>query len=191
MRVLCLRNSGRGCEKQGCGECGAPGQGKFPPVRRSRLEDFRAGEFIESRPNMGRGVRAFCSPLTVDTSSGQTALFLEACANAVLACFANFSPRHDPRWDWPLPEKTPAGSDFTRKVKPSMLILWVLQWSGGARATVPALIMASGPFAKVVLAILLIMSVYSWAVIWNRTRLYARVERADRDFLGEIGRAHV
>ena len=28
-----------------------------------------------------------------------------------------------------------------------MLILWVLQWSGGARATVPALIMASGPFA--------------------------------------------
>jgi len=69
-----------------------------------------------------------------------------------------------------------------------MLILWVLQWSGGARATVPALIMASGPFAKVVLAILLIMSVYSWAVIWNRTRLYARVERADRDFLGAFRR---
>src|SRR4030095_2460787 len=69
-----------------------------------------------------------------------------------------------------------------------MQILWVLQWSGGARATVPALIAASGPFAKVVLAILLIMSVYSWAVIWNRIRLYARVERADRAFLGAFRR---
>jgi len=69
-----------------------------------------------------------------------------------------------------------------------MLILWVLQWSGGARATVPALIAASGPFAKVVLAVLLIMSVYSWAVIWNRARLYGRVARADRAFLGAFRR---
>ena len=69
-----------------------------------------------------------------------------------------------------------------------MHLLWLLQWSGGARATVPALIAASGPFAKVVLVILLIMSVYSWAVIWNRTRLYARVASADRAFLGAFRR---
>jgi biopolymer transport protein TolQ len=69
-----------------------------------------------------------------------------------------------------------------------MHLLWLLQWSGGARATVPALIAASGPFAKVVLVILLIMSVYSWAVIWNRARLYARVAGADRAFLGAFRR---
>ncbi len=69
-----------------------------------------------------------------------------------------------------------------------MHILWLMQWSGGARATVPALIAASGPFAKVVLSVLLIMSVYSWAVIWNRARLYARVQHADRDFLGAFRR---
>ena len=32
------------------------------------------------------------------------------------------------------------------------------------------------------------MSVYSWAVIWNRTQLYARVERSDRAFLGAFRR---
>jgi biopolymer transport protein TolQ len=50
------------------------------------------------------------------------------------------------------------------------------------------LVAQSGPFAKAVLAILLIMSVYSWAVIWNRARLYARVERSDRAFLGVFRR---
>ncbi|TMQ70039.1 MAG: Tol-Pal system subunit TolQ [Candidatus Eisenbacteria bacterium] len=69
-----------------------------------------------------------------------------------------------------------------------MHVVWLLQWSGGARATVPSLVAASGPFAKVVLVVLLIMSVYSWAVIWNRIRLYARVERADRAFLGAFRR---
>lgn len=69
-----------------------------------------------------------------------------------------------------------------------MHVMWLMQWSGGARATVPALIAQSGPFAKVVLVVLLIMSVYSWAVIWNRVRLYARVERADRAFLGAFRR---
>jgi len=68
-----------------------------------------------------------------------------------------------------------------------MLVMWLLQWGGG-RATVPALVAQSGPFAKAVLAILLIMSVYSWAVIWNRTQLYARVERSDRAFLGAFRR---
>jgi len=68
-----------------------------------------------------------------------------------------------------------------------MLVMWLLQWGGG-RATVPALVTQSGPFAKAVLAILLIMSVYSWAVIWNRAQLYARVERSDRAFLGAFRR---
>src|SRR5205814_7464848 len=37
--------------------------------------------------------------------------------------------------------------------------------------------------AKTILAVLLVMSVYSWAILWNRLRLYARVARADRQFL--------
>jgi|SRR5262245_2832456 len=69
-----------------------------------------------------------------------------------------------------------------------MHLIWLLQWSGGGRATVPALIAQSGPFAKAVLIVLLIMSVYSWAVIWNRARLYGRVQRADRAFLGAFRR---
>src|SRR5262245_5581863 len=61
--------------------------------------------------------------------------------------------------------------------------MWLFQWGGAARASVPALIAQSGPFAKVVLAVLLILSIYSWAVIWNRARLYGRVQRADAAFL--------
>lgn len=51
------------------------------------------------------------------------------------------------------------------------------------RASVPGLVMQAGPFAKFVLAVLLLMSVWSWAVIWNRLTLYGRVLRADRAFL--------
>ena len=61
--------------------------------------------------------------------------------------------------------------------------LWLLQWSGASRASVPALIASSGPFAKAVLGVLLVMSVYSWAVIWNRSRLFGRVRKADHTFL--------
>jgi biopolymer transport protein TolQ len=63
-----------------------------------------------------------------------------------------------------------------------------LQLGGGVRASVPALVAQSGPFAKVVLVILLVMSVYSWAVIWNRLRLYSRAEKADKAFLGAFRR---
>jgi len=63
------------------------------------------------------------------------------------------------------------------------MILSILQLGGHLRASVPALVWSAGPFAKAILVILLIMSVYSWAVIWNRLRVYARVERADRIFL--------
>jgi len=65
---------------------------------------------------------------------------------------------------------------------------WLLQWGGATRASVPALIAQAGPFAKVVLVVLLIQSVYSWAVIWNRTRLYGRVQRADGAFLAAFRR---
>ncbi len=61
-----------------------------------------------------------------------------------------------------------------------------LQVGGGLRSSIPALIWNSGPLAKAVLVILLVMSVYCWAVIWNRLRVYARVERADRLFLASF-----
>jgi biopolymer transport protein TolQ len=59
----------------------------------------------------------------------------------------------------------------------------ILEVGGGVGASVPALVMRSGPFAKGVLALLLVVSVYSWTVIVNRWRLYALVEREDRAFL--------
>jgi biopolymer transport protein TolQ len=54
----------------------------------------------------------------------------------------------------------------------------------GVRASIPSLVASASLFTKGILVLLLVMSVYSWAVIWDRLRLYARVERADRDFLG-------
>ena len=68
--------------------------------------------------------------------------------------------------------------------------LFVLQLGGGMRSSIWGLIQQSGPFAKVVLAVLLVMSVVCWAVIWNRSRLYGRVQRADRGFLAAFRRLH-
>jgi len=65
---------------------------------------------------------------------------------------------------------------------------WILLLGGATRSTVPALIASAGPFAKALLLVLLAVSVYSWAVIWSRLRLYARVEREDRKFLGAYRR---
>jgi biopolymer transport protein TolQ len=59
---------------------------------------------------------------------------------------------------------------------------------GGIRASVPALVASAGPFAKGVLILLLIMSVYAWAVIADRIKLYSRVERGDRVFLDAFRR---
>jgi biopolymer transport protein TolQ len=59
---------------------------------------------------------------------------------------------------------------------------------GGVRASVPALIAESSLFAKAILAILLVMSVYCWAIIWNRARLFGRVVKADQVFLGAFRR---
>src|SRR5678816_911489 len=64
----------------------------------------------------------------------------------------------------------------------------LLQVSGGLRASIFSLILHSSPFAKTILVLLVVVSVYSWAVIWNRLQLYARVERADRTFLGAFRR---
>ncbi len=63
------------------------------------------------------------------------------------------------------------------------LAVVVFQVGGNVRGSVPALVLQSGPFAKFVLLVLLALSVWSWAVIWNRTRLYGRVLRADQVFL--------
>ena len=68
------------------------------------------------------------------------------------------------------------------------LAAWLLVSGPGSRATVTALVTSAGPFAKAILLVLLVMSVYSWAVIWSRLRLYGRVEREDRRFLGAFRR---
>ena len=64
----------------------------------------------------------------------------------------------------------------------------MLQAGGGLRSSIPALVAQSGPFAKSILIVLVIMSVYSWAVIWNRLSLYSRVRKADRAFLATFRR---
>src|SRR5690348_12516580 len=74
-------------------------------------------------------------------------------------------------------------SDFTRKVKPMELALMLLQLGGGARASIPALVANASPFSKAVLLLLVVLSVWSWAVIWDRMRLFGRVARDDAGFL--------
>ena len=64
-----------------------------------------------------------------------------------------------------------------------MVLHTVVLVAVGVRASIPSLVASSSLFSKVVLGLLLVLSVYSWAVIWNRMRLYSRVERSDRDFL--------
>jgi biopolymer transport protein TolQ len=60
---------------------------------------------------------------------------------------------------------------------------FILQAGIGVRASVPALVASSGLFAKFILLLLLGVSVYTWAIIVERLRLYLRVQREDRDFL--------
>ncbi len=64
-----------------------------------------------------------------------------------------------------------------------MVLNMLLLASAGMRASIPSLVANAGPFAKAVLLLLLVLSVYSWAVLWNRMRLYSRVEREDKRFL--------
>ena len=66
--------------------------------------------------------------------------------------------------------------------------LVVLQLGGAMRASIWGLVLQAGLFAKIVLGVLLIMSIICWGVIWNRYRLYGRVEKADRAFLAAFRR---
>jgi len=59
----------------------------------------------------------------------------------------------------------------------------LLQAGPSVRASVPALVLSSGLFAKIILLILLAISVYSWAIIVERLRLLVRVQREDEGFL--------
>jgi biopolymer transport protein TolQ len=68
---------------------------------------------------------------------------------------------------------------------------FILQASVGLRASVPALVASSGWFAKFILLLLLGISVYTWAIIVERLRLYIRVQREDRDFLRAFRAARV
>lgn len=56
------------------------------------------------------------------------------------------------------------------------------------RASVPSLVLQAGSFTKVILALLFLMSVGSWAVMWERIRLLRRVSKADAAF-GQAFRA--
>lgn len=64
--------------------------------------------------------------------------------------------------------------------------LVVLQ--AGVGASVPALIANASLVSKLILLLLVAMSVYSWAVLWNRLRLYSTVEKSDRSFLDAFRR---
>lgn len=66
------------------------------------------------------------------------------------------------------------------------LVSFLLQAGLGIRASVPALVASSGLFAKLILVILLAISVYTWAVIVERLRILARVQRDDRGYLAEF-----
>jgi biopolymer transport protein TolQ len=54
--------------------------------------------------------------------------------------------------------------------------------AANARASVLALVLQAGPFAKGVLALLFVMSVVCWAIMWGRARLLRRVTAADDAF---------
>ena len=69
-----------------------------------------------------------------------------------------------------------------------IVALFVLQAGGSIRASIPSLVLASGPFAKTILVVLLGMSVWSWAVIGDRLRMFSRVQKADRVFLESFRR---
>lgn len=55
-----------------------------------------------------------------------------------------------------------------------MYLLWITPLAAIGRS-VPSLVLDSGLFAKFILLVLLVISVLSWAIIWDRTRLYLRL----------------
>ena len=63
-----------------------------------------------------------------------------------------------------------------------LLTSW-LMLQAGAAASIPQLIADASLFSKAVLLLLVGMSVYSWAILWDRLRLYSRVRMQDARFL--------
>ena len=59
----------------------------------------------------------------------------------------------------------------------------VILQGGNVRASIWSLVLHAGLFAKGILLLLFGVSIWSWAVIGDRLRLYSRVEKADRAFL--------
>jgi len=63
-----------------------------------------------------------------------------------------------------------------------MLPASLIPLQAGLRASVPSLVMQAGGFNKALLALLLVLSIATWAVIVERWRLLRRVQSADRAF---------
>lgn len=59
----------------------------------------------------------------------------------------------------------------------------LLAIGAGGTASIPGLVANASPFSKAVLLLLLSMSVYSWGVLWDRLRLFAKVKVQDTRFL--------
>ena len=55
-----------------------------------------------------------------------------------------------------------------------MYFFWITALAAIGRS-VPSLVLDSGLFAKFILLLLFVISVLSWAIIWDRTRLYLRL----------------
>ncbi len=68
----------------------------------------------------------------------------------------------------------------------NLLFALPLQIGGGAAGSIPALVAHASLFSKAVLLLLVGLSVYSWAVMWDRLRLYARVRAQDSQFLASF-----
>jgi biopolymer transport protein TolQ len=63
-----------------------------------------------------------------------------------------------------------------------LALLTSLPLAADARTSVLGLVLQAGPFAKGVLALLFVMSVVCWAIMWGRWRLLRGVARADESF---------
>lgn len=66
---------------------------------------------------------------------------------------------------------------------PTTIASWLPLQAGGGTSSIPRLIAEASLFSKAVLLLLVGMSVYSWAVLWDRLRLFARVREQDARFL--------
>lgn len=68
----------------------------------------------------------------------------------------------------------------------SIFILFLIQTTETESHSLLNLVLRSSPIAKVVLAILLIFSIYSWAIIFSKFASFKKAERATNDFLSRF-----